>query len=157
MLRLLYKFTASINPKNKYYKNMWVAAKDFRDLFLRCGLANEHLSERDMYLAFLLSIPTQVDELNNHRHYQMHFHEFLEGLARVADKLSIHLPKSNQPAPLKLEERRLLPLHQKLEALLLIIYYRIGDHVKKACQAGDSDLMEFDSSILGFKKVAIYS
>jgi phosphatidylserine decarboxylase len=56
--------------------------------------------EREAYIAFLLSMMTQVDELNKARHYQMSFYEFLEALARVAEKVSIlpfDLKCSNPP------------------------------------------------------------
>jgi hypothetical protein len=31
---------------------------------------------------------TQVDELNEDRHMRMNFHEFIEGLARLAERIS---------------------------------------------------------------------
>ena len=32
---------------------------------------------------------TQVDEINNERHLNMNFTEFIEAIARVADKLNL--------------------------------------------------------------------
>jgi hypothetical protein len=66
----------------------------------------------------------------------MHFYEFLEALARAAEKLSLVAPmefnprKKEESSP-NLDDRRLLPLETKLEGLLLIIYYRLGEQIKK--------------------------
>lgn len=56
-----------------------------------CKMANlldENFAERDIQLAFNLSMMTQVDELNQDRIFQMSFVEFLEAVARVAEKYS---------------------------------------------------------------------
>jgi hypothetical protein len=59
----------------------------------------------------------------------MSFYEFLEGLARVAEKISI-LPFEDNGFSLgkkkSLEERRMVDLDIKLEGLLLFIYYKLG-------------------------------
>jgi hypothetical protein len=97
------------------------------------------MAEREAFLAFLLSMMTQVDELTKARHYQMSYYEFLEGLARIAEKASLIPFISNQPqVQLPLEERRLQPLHYKLEGLLLHIYYRLGKTIKRTLSDLDS-------------------
>lgn len=96
---------------------------------------------------------TQVDELFHARHYQMNFYEFLEALARVAEKLSL-IPLSYGKEKIPIEQRRLMLLHTKIEGLLLMIYYKLGEVIKKSVSDLYSDeLVEFDSSILGTKKV----
>lgn len=67
-LKILFKYTAKINPKTKYYKHQWIQSKDFRDLCNQGGLFCETFGyivikkkiyrERDAYLAFLLSMMT---------------------------------------------------------------------------------------------------
>lgn len=52
------------------------------------NLLDENFAERDIQLAFNLSMMTQVDELNQDRIFQMSFVEFLEAVARVAEKYS---------------------------------------------------------------------
>ena len=97
---------------------------------------------------------SQVDELFHARHYQMNFYEFLEALARVAEKLSL-VPLSQDKEKIPIEQRRLMLLHIKIEGLLLTMYYRLGEVIKKS--VGDlfsDELGEFDSSILGHKKVS---
>ena len=47
-----------------------------------------------------------------------------------------------------------MPLHFKIEGLLLILYYKLGETIKKSMSDLYSDeLNEFDSSILGAKRV----
>lgn len=60
---MLFRYTAQINPKTKYYKNIWVSAQDFRDLMNDLNVIGENFTEREVYHAFLLSMATQVDEL----------------------------------------------------------------------------------------------
>ena len=88
----------------------------------------------------------------------MNFYEFLEAIARVAEKISI-LPfrnkNSNSRTKLNLESRRLEPLHLKLEGLLLYIYYKLGKSIKKSLQEINSeDLIDFDNCVLGKNRVS---
>jgi hypothetical protein len=47
-----------------------------------------------------------------------------------------------------------MPLHLKIEGLLLIIYYRISETIKKSMSdLYSEELAEFDQSILGSKRV----
>jgi hypothetical protein len=132
-LKTMFKFAGSINQKKKYYQYTWVSVKDFRDFLSLAGLLSEHFGEKDCYLAFLLSMMTQVDELYQARHYQMNFYEFIEALARVAEKASIILPKGKHPEQSvpDFDSRRHLPLHPKLEGLLMHIYFKLGEQIKQ--------------------------
>lgn len=56
----------------------------------------------------------------------MEFYEFLEALARCAEKLSLVRHEDH----LTIEERRTEPLWKKLDALTLFIYVRAGDTIK---------------------------
>jgi len=69
MLKAFYKYTSLINPKSKFYKYAWIQAKDFRDLLSQADLFGYTFVDREAFLAFLLSMMTQVDELNKARHY----------------------------------------------------------------------------------------
>ena len=61
---------------------------EFHDISSHAGFFDLNCVERDVNLAFNLSMMTQVDELENDRIFQMSFLEFMEGIARLADKLS---------------------------------------------------------------------
>lgn len=63
----------------------------------------------------------------------MHFYEFIEGLARAAEKLSLKpLTEFNKEPPiLTIDERRILPLEIKIEGLILAFYYKLSEKIKK--------------------------
>ena len=60
---------------------------EFRKLVMDTGVEKE-LNERDMALCFNLSMVTQLDELDSYRMFEMSYVEYLEGFARLADKIS---------------------------------------------------------------------
>jgi hypothetical protein len=83
----------------------------------------------------------------------MNFYEFLEALARTAEKLSL-IPLGLKSEKTPLEQRRLLPLHLKIEGLLLAIFFRLGDTIKKTMSdLYSEELTDFDTAILGSKRV----
>ena len=61
----------------------------------QANLVNDSFGDKDIYLAFLLSKMTQVDEINSMRHCQMNLIEFYEVLARISEKLSLS-PHNNK-------------------------------------------------------------
>jgi hypothetical protein len=48
------------------------------------------LAEREIPIAFAISMMTQVDELNQSKVFEMGFLEFLEAFSRVAEKASLY-------------------------------------------------------------------
>lgn len=89
----------------------------------------------------------------------MNFYEFIEALARCAEKLSL-CPISTSKNKIgkintnNIVERRLLKLEHKFNAFLMLIYFRLGDTIKKTfSDTKDEDLDEFDSSAIPIKKV----
>lgn len=62
----------------------------------------------------------------------MNFYEFLEAIARVSEKISFVVPKGLDGSNISdLQTRRELPLNEKLEGLILFLYYRLGESVRK--------------------------
>lgn len=51
-------------------------------------LIDENFVERDINLAFNLSQMTEIDEINQDKNSQLQYVEFLEALARIAEKAS---------------------------------------------------------------------
>lgn len=122
------------------------------------GVVNENYSEREVYLAFLMSMATQVDELYSARHYQMNYYEFLEALARSAEKVSIVLPKKDEKpeavSQLNYEQKILLSLDRKLKGFLMHIYLRLSDKIKDTFKNNpDDDYLKMDSCMMGEKNV----
>lgn len=58
------------------------------DMCKHAELFDENFVERDVNLAFNMSMMTQIDEITKENLFRMTFVEFLEALARIADKLS---------------------------------------------------------------------
>jgi hypothetical protein len=131
-LNKLYDYTTEITNKKWYFKLRWVSAKELwylciiitRQLLVKTDLISEFITDRDVYSIFALSMMTQVQEVTEDRHQRMSFPEFIEALARLAEKLS--------PAPIGQHyESRNLPwkqaqhLHIKFETLLTYFYQRL--------------------------------
>jgi len=58
---------------------------EFEKFISNAGLLNDLLTFRDLGLCFNLSMMTQVNEVENNRHLQANFLEFMEAVARVVD------------------------------------------------------------------------
>lgn len=56
----------------------------------------------------------------------MNFHEFIEAIGRLAEKLSI----IRGDKPLDIEDRRPFDLTSKIDGLLLFLYLIIGNEMK---------------------------
>ena len=62
----------------------------------------------------------------------MNFYEFCEGIARVAEKISIIIPLGLDGSNVVDHvSRRELPLDEKLDGLILYLYFRLGDQIKR--------------------------
>ena len=66
----------------------FMCLEELIDMCKNTNLFDENFVERDVNLAFNMSMMTQVDELTIERIFRMSFVEFLEALSRIADKLS---------------------------------------------------------------------
>ncbi len=74
--------------KVKPGQKSFMCLDEINDICKMANLYDENFVERDAFIAFNLSMMTQVDELNNDRIFQMQFVEFLEAVARIAEKQS---------------------------------------------------------------------
>ena len=63
--------------------------EEFVDMVSNAGVQSETFGTREIGIHFFLSIQTQVDEINSDRHMQMNFVEFIEGVARIAERLNM--------------------------------------------------------------------
>lgn len=103
--------------------------EEINDICKIANLYNENFVERDAYLAFNLSMMTQIDELNNDRAFQMQFIEFLECVARVSEKYSPQPLITNEP--MSYEQRYALKLHLKIEGMMIIFLKELVDPYMK--------------------------
>lgn len=53
------------------------------------GVVSDFFTFKEIYPIWNLSMMTSRDEINNDKHLNMNFTEFIEAIGRVADKLSI--------------------------------------------------------------------
>ncbi|KAL4468589.1 hypothetical protein ABPG74_005092 [Tetrahymena malaccensis] len=112
------------SEKRGFQTTQTMSINEFTDMVKNYNLLDEFLTERDILLAFNQAMMTQVDELNNDRFIQMTFVEFLEAIARLADKKSM-LPLGTVDGSYNLQERLQVRLEFKLESLLDLIKQRI--------------------------------
>lgn len=71
----------------------FMANDEFEKMMSDAGLMDGNFGSRDAVTVFNLSMMTQVNELDYDRHLQGSYLEFLEAMARAADKIS--MPPSN--------------------------------------------------------------
>ncbi|EAR90532.2 hypothetical protein TTHERM_00120780 (macronuclear) [Tetrahymena thermophila SB210] len=112
------------SEKRGFQTTQTMSINEFIDMVKNYNLLDDFLTERDILLAFNLAMMTQVDELNNDRFIQMTFVEFLEAIARLADKKCM-LPLGTVDGSYNLQERQQVRLEFKLESLLDLIKQRI--------------------------------
>lgn len=67
-----------------------MSLNEFNDFVIQFELVDGlYYFEKDIPLSFNLSMMTQVDEWNSDRYLQMNFYEFMEAIARIAEKRSM--------------------------------------------------------------------
>ncbi|CAD8078083.1 unnamed protein product [Paramecium primaurelia] len=128
MIKILYKYTCKLSKKPQQYKYDYISPQDFRDFLKQSNVICDELTERECYLAYLQSMITQKDELFSPKHYQMNLYEFIEAIARIAEKVSIIRGEK----VLEIEYRRAQDLQDKIAGLLLLMYLTLIDEIKKA-------------------------
>ncbi|CAK65071.1 unnamed protein product (macronuclear) [Paramecium tetraurelia] len=145
MLKSLFKYISRLSKKDKQlYKYDYISVQDFKDWIVQCKLICDDLSERECYLIYLQSMITQKDELYSTKHYQMNFHEFIEAIGRLAEKLSI----IRGDKPLDVEDRRPFDLTSKIDGFLLLLYLIIGNDMKQALTTNDPDIRGLDKCMI---------
>ena len=83
LLKDLYnEYASSTNPCDK----PTVKLDGFIKMVVRSGVCDDNFGAREIGTYFNLSKQTQVDEISRNKHLELIFVEFLEAVARVADK-----------------------------------------------------------------------
>ena len=94
ILQGLYKRYSGL--KSKPGQKKFTSLEELNKLATDSQILNDNLVDRDVTIAFNLSMMTQVDELNSDRIFQMTFIEFVEALARVAEIYSATSPGEDE-------------------------------------------------------------
>jgi hypothetical protein len=71
----------------------WMWLDEFTQICL--SIIDKEFPVREIPVCFNISMKLQTNEIDSERHYNMHFSEFLEAIARVIDKLSPIPPGEN--------------------------------------------------------------
>ena len=99
-----------------------MSLEEFVQLLSDGGLLNEHFGNREAGPLWNLAMMTNKDELTSDKHLQMTFVEFLEALARVADKFDMQnmedfFPDYKAKSPFQLDK--------KLESTMLTLMSKL--------------------------------
>lgn len=74
--------------------NRFMCCDEFVKLYSDAGIQSDLFGAKELGVIFNLSMMTQIDEATCERHYKMTFDEFIEAVARVADKCNLLLVSS---------------------------------------------------------------
>lgn len=102
-------------PGQKFH----MTVSEFENFTLTGDLVNDVFSQRDAAYCFNMAMMTQINDIENERHIQGQFIEFLEAFCRVAEISSF--PPNDDEEYMTLDERKSQPLHTKLENVLPLV------------------------------------
>jgi hypothetical protein len=71
---------------------LFMMADEFEKMVVDAGLVSETFVSRDVNVCYGLAMMTQVNEVEKDRHLKASMIEYLEAIARVADKVSLQPP-----------------------------------------------------------------
>ena len=110
----------------------FMSLEEFEDICMDGGFINETLVQREIDISFNLAMMTQVDELNQNRHAEMTWVEFIEALSRVADQANVPTPKAGEDNQVDVNENAAnLPLAQKLENMMPKLLQLCSAHLQE--------------------------
>lgn len=75
--------------KTKPGMKKFMCLEELRRFCSDSQLLGDAFQDREILIAYNFSVMLQVDEVNNDRHLQMYFPEFIEAFARIADKIAL--------------------------------------------------------------------
>lgn len=67
----------------------YMSIDEFFDIICSTQVVNEEFGQREIGTLYNLAMMTRVDELNEDKHMNMTYVEFLEGIGRVANRLKL--------------------------------------------------------------------
>ena len=111
-------------PGQKYHMNV----SEFESFCTTAPLVNDIFGTRDAAYCFNMAMMTQMNDVDNDRHLQGQFIEFLEAFCRAADlaafpplpqtKINANGEEETVTRSLTVDQRRKQPLHVKIENVL---------------------------------------
>jgi len=131
ILEHLYKQSINKKPSGLTIPNPpnLIFYRDFLNLIFASEIVNKIFTEKDVNVAFRMSLGFHNEDLNAeyNRNMMLNYNEFIESIARIAEKAGL-VPVGEKDNDMKwtTKLRSVLPLHVKLEAILMIL-------LKKGC------------------------
>ena len=89
---------------------------EFIDMMTRSDLVDENFGQREIGPLWNVSMMTSKDEITSERHLNMNFVEFLEALARCADKFKVENMHDYFP---EYKAKNKYKLDKKLETIII--------------------------------------
>lgn len=140
ILEYLFKQYFNKKPQGLVQQNLpgLLYYTDFQALIFDSSLISKNFSEKDLNIAFRLSVSYHVDDLESeiNRNLYLNFSEFIEAIARCAEKSGL-VPYGERDTDMKwtVKLRSVLPLHVKIEALLMLFLKKVcGEKFEKSYQ-----------------------
>ena len=152
ILEFVFKQNYNKKPQGLSLQNppglLWFS--DFQALILAADLVNKNFTEKDVNIAFRLSVSFHEEDLNIelNRNLMLNFNEFIEAVARCAEKSCI-VPVGDRDADPKwtLKIRMGLPLHVKIEGILMVFLKKLCNEKFIKCYQYNLDKSEYKDDI----------
>jgi hypothetical protein len=75
----------------------FMSIEEFFQAIFETGVVSDSFGQREIGILYTLSMMTQVDEIEKQVHMNMKMVEFIEGVARVVEKINIPLMEEQLP------------------------------------------------------------
>ena len=92
-MRLIYSTYSGKHAKP--HEEKFMCSDEFIKLIGDSGVISDYFGAKDVGIVFNLSMMTQVNESTSERHLRMSYDEFIEAVARIADKCNLLLVSSS--------------------------------------------------------------
>jgi len=133
-----------------------MSLKEFESIIGRCKIYTDNFGSKNVSLHFTLAMMTRVDEVEEDKHINMTFTEFVEAIGRVAECLEVPHPLDDDDVDEEVEAiteeqretYRNKPLTYKIETLLLYL-------AKDVCPGGKS-FSKHQTTMSKYKKAKLH-
>eukprot|EP00347_Sterkiella_histriomuscorum_P000204 403376781 len=141
VLKMLYTQNSGKWAKPGY--PAFMSLDEFQQMLINSDIFSESFGTREVGIHFSLSKMTEVNEVDNEKHMQMQFIEFIEGLGRIAEKINIESLRQKFGMDEDVEDKAYLAdsdskLSSKIEFLIRLLMdsnLNVGGYNKKFKEA----------------------
>jgi len=105
-----------------------MSLNEFKGIIEKCDVYTDNFGSKNVAVHYTLAMMTRVDEVEEDKHINMTFTEFIEAIGRVAEAIEVPHPEDDEVpdepdeiTPGMRAEWKNRPLKYKIEVLLLIL------------------------------------